>query len=66
MKVTPDVFEAALKCPTKCWLRASGESSAGNTYAEWVTDFITRRIPAYTGDRVPPGDACSLSGHLGI
>lgn len=36
MKVTPDVFEAFLKCPTKCWLRATGESSAGNTYAEWV------------------------------
>ncbi len=36
MKVTPNVFEASLKCPTKCWLRATGESSAGNTYAEWV------------------------------
>ena len=36
MKVTPDVFEASLKCPTKCWLRATGEASAGNGYAEWV------------------------------
>ncbi len=36
MKITPDVFEAYLKCPTKCWLRATGEPSAGNTYSEWV------------------------------
>jgi predicted RecB family nuclease len=36
MKVTPDVFEAYLKCPTKCWLRSTGETSAGNTYSEWV------------------------------
>ena len=36
MKITPDVFEAYLKCPTKCWLRSTGETSAGNTYSEWV------------------------------
>ena len=36
MKITPDVFEAYLKCPTKCWLRATGEPSAGDTYPEWV------------------------------
>src|SRR5437763_1760010 len=36
MKITSAVFEAYLKCPTKCWLRASGEPTSGNTYAEWV------------------------------
>ena len=36
MKITPDVFEAYLKCPTKCLLRSTGEPSAGNTYSEWV------------------------------
>src|SRR6516162_10575256 len=36
MKITSDVFEAYLKCPTKCWLRATDEPSAGNTYSEWV------------------------------
>jgi predicted RecB family nuclease len=36
MKITPDVFEAYLKCPTKCWLKATAEPSAGNTYADWV------------------------------
>src|SRR5258708_7414257 len=29
-------MEAFLKCPTKCWLRFTGEPRAGNTYAEWV------------------------------
>jgi predicted RecB family nuclease len=36
MKITPDVFEAYLKCPTKCWLRATDEPFAGGTYSEWV------------------------------
>src|SRR6266849_3911238 len=36
MTITPSLFEAFLKCPTKCWLRFTGEPRAGNTYAEWV------------------------------
>ena len=36
MKITADAFEAYLKCPTKCWLRAAGESFAGDSYSEWV------------------------------
>ncbi len=36
MKITPDVFEAYLKCPAKCWLRATNEPSAGAAYPEWV------------------------------
>jgi hypothetical protein len=36
MKITADLFEAYLKCPTKCWLRSTGETSASNTYSEWV------------------------------
>lgn len=38
MKITSDVFEAYLKCPTKCWLRAVGETSAGSTYSNWVIE----------------------------
>ena len=38
MKITSDVFHAYLKCPTKCWLRATGELSAGNDYPEWVKE----------------------------
>ena len=36
MTITPSLFEAFLKCPTKCWLRANRETPGGNPYAEWV------------------------------
>src|SRR6266851_2329680 len=36
MKISSDLFEAFLKCPTKCWLRAAGEAGSGNAYAQWV------------------------------
>ena len=36
MKITPELFEAHLKCPTKCWLRATVEPASGNDYADWV------------------------------
>src|SRR5215472_10985368 len=36
MKISSDLFNAFLKCPTKCWLRAAGEAASGNAYAEWV------------------------------
>lgn len=36
MTITPSLFEAFLKCPTKCWLQFTGESGSGNEYAEWV------------------------------
>ncbi len=36
MKITSALFEAYLKCPTKCFLRARGERGDGNAYAEWV------------------------------
>jgi len=36
MNIFVDLFEAFIKCSTKCWLRASGEPTSGNAYAEWV------------------------------
>lgn len=36
LKVAPHLFYAYLKCPTKCWLQATGEPPSGNTYAQWV------------------------------
>lgn len=36
MRITASLFEASLKCPTKCWLRAAAEPPSGNAYAEWV------------------------------
>jgi hypothetical protein len=63
MKITPDVFEAYLKCPTKCWLRSTDETSAGNTSSEWVKARNdshrvneTRRLVAES-----PNDAVVLS-----
>ena len=35
MKITPSLFSAYIKCPTKCWLRFTGEPVTGNAYAEW-------------------------------
>jgi hypothetical protein len=36
MKITSPLFEAFLKCPTKCYLRSLGETGSGNEYADWV------------------------------
>ena len=36
MKISSDLFDAFLKCPSKCWLRAAAEPASGNAYAEWV------------------------------
>lgn len=36
MKITSNLYEAYLKCPTKCWLISQGDIAFGNTYAEWV------------------------------
>src|SRR5215831_12192976 len=36
MNITSELFDASLKCPTKCFLRSRGEAGAGNAYADWV------------------------------
>jgi len=36
MMITLYLYEAYLKCPTKCFLRALGEMATGNAYADWV------------------------------
>lgn len=36
MKIDSTLFDAYLKCPTKCWLQAAAEPSDSGTYAEWV------------------------------
>jgi len=35
-KITTSLFDAGLKCMTKCFLRSQGETRAGNGYADWV------------------------------
>lgn len=36
MTITDQLFEAFLQCPTKCFLRAKGETPTGNVYSDWV------------------------------
>src|ERR1035438_5688644 len=36
MRITSPIFDAFLKCATKCHLRSLGETGSGNEYAEWV------------------------------
>jgi predicted RecB family nuclease len=36
MTISSNLFEAFLKCPTKCWLRANGEPASDNAYTESV------------------------------
>src|SRR5271157_4340760 len=36
MTITFRLFEAFLKCPTKCFLRSLNETATGNAYADWV------------------------------
>jgi predicted RecB family nuclease len=38
MKLTSALFEAYLKCPTKCYLRSTGQTGVGNAYADWVRE----------------------------
>jgi predicted RecB family nuclease len=37
MKITGSLFEAGLKCLTRCFFLSLGEHGAGNAYADWVT-----------------------------
>ena len=36
MRITFPLFDAFLKCATKCHLRSLSEIGSGNEYAEWV------------------------------
>ena len=66
MKITPAVFDAYLKCSTKCWLRAIGESADENPYAVWVREqnLAYREIEAARLIAAMPPDEVSLIPHL--
>jgi predicted RecB family nuclease len=36
--ITSDIFEAFVKCPTKCWLRANGDESGSRAHHYWVRE----------------------------
>lgn len=69
MNISPELFQAYLKCPTKCWLRAAGEVSTGNVYAEWVkTQDESYRVTGTSrfADSLPPAEVetSPASDHL--
>jgi len=63
MPVTSDLFEAYLKCPTKCFLRSLGETGTNNSYANWVrtqnlsyfSEGIKQLVNDFTEDEVITG-----------
>jgi predicted RecB family nuclease len=67
MKISSDIFEAFLKCPTKCWLRFTDEPTVGNPYAEWVQ----ARDESYRADAAKPlmvdvpANECDVAPHVG-
>ena len=61
MTITPSLFEAYLKCPTKCFLRSLGETSTGNECA----DFDRAQQTSYQTEGIKrlnqtPGDECNF------
>src|SRR6266849_6939633 len=62
MNITPALFEAYVKCPTKCFLRSRGEVGTGNDYADWVRNQNESYREAGTKrlmEGIPP-DECVL------
>src|SRR6266581_4769557 len=62
MTITPHLFEAFLKCPTKCWLKFTGEPPTGNTYAEWVqteTESYRKDAAKRLIANAPPGECAA-------
>jgi predicted RecB family nuclease len=63
MPITSDLFEAYLKCPTKCFLRSLGETGTNNSYANWVrtqylsysAEGIKRLVKDFAEDEVITG-----------
>jgi hypothetical protein len=75
MRITPSLFEAFLKCPVKCWLRATNEPPTGNVYAEWVktqnesyrvaeTNRLIAQMPPPASALSPPAETLKLAKWL--
>ena len=52
MPITSHLFEAYLKCQTKCFLRSLNEPAAGNRFSDWVqaqqTSYLSEGIKRLT------------------
>ena len=68
MTVTSGVFEAYLKCPTKCFLKSLGETDISNPYANWIqTESESYRNEGRERliDRLPSGECVRTSSDMG-
>jgi predicted RecB family nuclease len=67
MTVTSALFEAYLKCPTKCFLKSRGETEGRNAYANWIEseneNYRTERRQRLL-DRFPSGERIPSSENL--
>jgi hypothetical protein len=72
MKITSHLFEAYVKCPTKCWLRSTGEQMTDRNCAQYAQardesyrtaeiDLMLSRIDQSEFMRSPHGD-CLKAG----
>src|SRR3990170_7641903 len=69
MTITPIIFGAYLKCQMKCWLRATGEHTSSNIYAEWVQTLTesyrvaeTKRLLTQTPSGEYANSSCGSQG----
>ena len=70
MTITPSLFEAYLKCRTKCFLRWLGETSTGNECADfdraqessYQTEGIKRWTQTLATNACAAGDSVTLTG----
>jgi predicted RecB family nuclease len=65
MTVTSNLFEAYLKCPTKCFLLAIGETATRNEYADWVQtqkDAYQREGSRHLAQGVAPDECVTSPG----
>lgn len=70
MKITDSIFEAGIKCPTKCFLRSLGEAGSGNVHTDWLRtksdsyhrEGITRLMATVAHDECIKG--FSVTGNL--
>ena len=66
MKITNSLFEASLKCLTKCFLRSLSETGTGNAYADWVrTQSESYRTAGMKGLMAGAADDECIIGSLG-
>jgi len=68
MILTSSLFEASLKCPTKCFLKSRGETDSRNAYANWIqteTEAYNSEGPEHLLERFPSDEVVPTSVDIG-